>query len=147
MKIILVYIDIIEENSNLYAIDFANSQKNLLSDFAKENPEFIFFDFDNYSEIWLVQQIQILIQQSDAFVVFIRNKEKAKLERIIPFFNTILRLKKPKLFLSQNHNSLINKLLSILPPASYLAEVATDEMKGYLNKFKIDFLAENNTKT
>ncbi len=143
MKIILVYIYIIEENSNLFSVEFSSLEKNLLSDFAKENPNFIFFDFDNYSEIWFVKQIQNLIQQSDAFAVFIHNKEKAKLERIIPFFNAIVRLQKPKLFLSQNYNFLISKILQTLPTESYLPEVATAELKAHLNKFKIDFLEKN----
>ncbi len=144
MKIVLIYIYIIAEDSNLHTVALSSPQKILLSDFAKENPSFIFFDFDNYSETWLVQQVQSLIAQSDAFVIFIHNKEKAKLERIIPFFNSVLRLKKPKLFLSQGYNNLISKLLSTQPAISFPSEVADDVLRAHLNKFKIDFLDRNN---
>lgn len=146
MQIALIYIAILsEDESKNLAQNYQYNQKALFSSFVTENKEFVLLDFDNYSESWIISSIQDLLNQFIGVVVVIQNKEKAKIQPIISFLGHLLRHHKETMFIINNHNTLISKVLSKFPNDNIYQDLEVNQQKEILFHLKSIFLDDRDS--
>ncbi len=145
MQIAILCINIISENEcKNIAQNYEYAQKTIFSDLVKENKEFVLLDFDNHSDSWTIANIQRLLPQFSGLVVFIKNKESAKIQSVIGFLGQLLRDKMPCIFFTENHNTLIGKVLNRFPSDTVQHGLEENSQKECIIQFRNKLFTKKN---
>lgn len=102
-----------------------------LAAWAKSNfPDLTIFDFDNYSEVFVVDQAGPLMIESDRLAVLIQAEEGALTGQVTRFLNRLSR--EPKgipLIILEGRHAVIEKMIRVIAEGKFLDNPGTEEQK------------------
>ena len=101
-------------------------------------PGIVIFDFDNYSENYLVDQAIELAENSEKLIVLIQAGPKVNTGQATRFLNRIFRMKKNKvLVLFEGENDILEKMIKIVDENHLILQFNVDKHGDILLNFLI----------